>query len=99
MTETSNRKEAFKNNASFTANIQLVLLGLYYLDICHSDHKEKCTTVVPYWDLWVVWLPTIMSVGLTLFYLLLACLCGGCTKFFKNKKNEKRTGLLSEVST
>ena len=96
MTSNSKTKTA-QNSGSVWFIIQFVFLGLYYLDICHDNPKEKCTTVIPSWPLWMVYLPTIIYWGAgAALLLLVACIAGYGSIFDKPKKKD---ALLAEVRT
>ena len=96
MTSNSKTKSA-QNSGSVWFIVQLVFLGLYYLDICHNNPKEKCTTVVPSLPLWVVYLPTIIYWGAVSALLLLVCCIAVYGYIFDKPK--KKDALLAEVRT
>ena len=94
---TSNTTKNTTKTGSVWLIVQLIFLGLYYLDICHTDPKQTCTTIVPSWPLWGVWLPTIIYWGGAIALLLLVSCIAGCGLIFDKPK--KKDALLDEVKT
>ena len=59
--------------------LQIIFALCYYADPCQKDAHNKCATTIPTWNIWLVWLPTIIPVGCLLIYTIIM-LCVNSTK-------------------
>ena len=75
------------------AIVQVVLLGFYFLDNCHSHHEEACLTLVPKWPLWALFLPTIVAWSGFVIFLILN------SRYQKFKKQANDPYLLAGTNT
>ena len=73
-----------KLTAATITSIQIFLLCCYYFDDCRENKHIECSSDVAMWQLWEVWIPTILSVSV----FGGAFICGCCyTVFNLNARN------------
>ena len=59
--------------------IQIIFAFCYYLDDCHSDSSKECSTVIPKWEEWQVWMPMIFLTFYAIADIMINCFIR-CTK-------------------
>jgi len=50
--------------------LQIIFAICYYADPCREDSHKECSTLIAKWEPWGVWMPTIISAGLAVIFIL-----------------------------
>ena len=49
--------------------LQIIFAVCYYTDPCKADSHKECNTLIAKWEPWEVWMPTIISAGLSVLFI------------------------------